>query len=77
MKQFDRIQADVRAGYIVRTRADDSTTEARSNDHARFEKALASGAQYISTDYPTPRTDFSPYVIALPIDAPARRNPLR
>ena len=77
VKQFDRIQADVRAGFIVRTRADDSTTEARSNDHTRFEKALASGAQYISTDYPTPRIDFSPYVIALPTDAPARRNPLR
>jgi hypothetical protein len=77
VKQFDRIQADVRAGFIVRTRADDSTTEARSNDHNRFEKALASGAQYISTDYPTPRIDFSPYVIALPADAPARRNPLR
>jgi hypothetical protein len=77
VKQFDRIQADVKAGFIVRTRADDSTTEARSNDHTRFEKALASGAQYISTDYPTPRTDFSPYVIALPADAPARRNPVR
>ncbi|MDC7675352.1 phosphatidylinositol-specific phospholipase C1-like protein [Asticcacaulis machinosus] len=76
VKQFDRIQAAVRSGFIVRTRADDSTTEARTNDTSRFEMALKSGAQYISTDYPTPRPEFSPYKVALPDGVAARTNPV-
>lgn len=75
VKQFDRIRAAVRAGFIVRTRADDSTTEARTNDLSRFEKALASGAHYISTDYPTPRGEWSPYQVRLPDDHAARKRP--
>jgi len=74
--QFARIQADVKAGFMVRTRADDSTREARLNDRSRFEKALASGAQYISTDYPWPRAEWGAYYIRLPGDAPARLNPI-
>lgn len=75
VKQFDRIQAAVKAGFIVRTRADDSTTEARTNDRSRFEKALASGAQYISTDYPTPCNEWSPYSVRLPNGEAARKRP--
>jgi hypothetical protein len=41
----------VRLGYLVRTRADADTREARKNDHSRLDAALASGAQYISSDY--------------------------
>jgi hypothetical protein len=74
---FARIQKDVKAGFIVRTRADDSTTEARVNDLTRFAKALESGAQYISTDYPTPRADFGPYKVALPDGAVVRLSPVR
>lgn len=74
--QFERIQAAVRAGFIVRTRADAETKEARANDRSRLDAALASGAQYISTDYPTTRPDFSDYEVKLPLGAPARRNPL-
>lgn len=74
--QYARIQADVKAGFMVRTRADDSTHEARLNDRARFEKALSSGAQYISTDYPWPRLEWSPYQVHLPQHLPARRNPV-
>lgn len=77
VKQFERIQAAVKAGFVVRTRADDSTTEARRNDLSRFTKALASGAQYISTDYPTPRPEWSPYQVRLPDGVAARANPLR
>ncbi|WAC48468.1 phosphatidylinositol-specific phospholipase C1-like protein [Asticcacaulis sp. SL142] len=76
-KQFARIQAAVKAGFIVRTRADDSTTEARTNDLSRFEAALKSGAHYISTDYPTPRPEFGPYKVVLPDGAAARANPVR
>ncbi len=37
--------------YIVRTRSDAGTLEARKNDYTRFQSALESGAQLISTDY--------------------------
>ncbi|HJV42737.1 phosphatidylinositol-specific phospholipase C1-like protein, partial [Caulobacter sp.] len=43
--QQDRIQAAVRAGFVVRTRADSDTAEARTNDTRRREAAFASGAQ--------------------------------
>ena len=37
--------------YIVRTRSDAGTLEARKNDYSRFNAALKSNAQIISTDY--------------------------
>ena len=42
----------VRAGYLVRTRTDADTREARTNDTARRDAMMASGAQILSTDYP-------------------------
>ncbi|HSI74465.1 MAG TPA: Ca2+-dependent phosphoinositide-specific phospholipase C [Lunatimonas sp.] len=44
----------VALGYMVRTRADADTREARENDYNRFEKAMESGAQVITTDYYIP-----------------------
>lgn len=58
IKNFDYIKELVAKGYMVRTRADDGTTEARANDYTKFEKAKASGAQIISTDYYIPSTLF-------------------
>lgn len=58
VKQFDKIKALVEAGYLVRTRADANTREAREHDYSRFEKAKASGAQVITTDYYLPGTLF-------------------
>ena len=52
IKDFARIQEMVRAGFLVRTRADEPTGQARNNDTRMRDKALASGAQYVSTDYP-------------------------
>ncbi|TCM04766.1 Ca2+-dependent phosphoinositide-specific phospholipase C [Sphingomonas sp. PP-CC-3G-468] len=46
-----RIGRLVRAGYLVRTRADADTKEARANDPARLDAAIASGAQFVSSDY--------------------------
>lgn len=46
-----RIAARVRAGFLVRTRADSETAEARHHDLSRRDAAMASGAQFISTDY--------------------------
>lgn len=73
---FDRIQAAIKSGFIVRTRADANTMEARENSTARREAAFASGAQYISTDYYLPRTEWSEYQVSLPGSAAARCNPV-
>lgn len=51
---FDKIQEMVAKGYMVRTRADADTKQARTNDYSQFEKAKTSGAQVISTDYYIP-----------------------
>ncbi len=72
-----RIRAAVKYGYIVRTRADADTVEARSNDTLRRDAALSSGAQYVSTDYRHPDTRFSDYQARLPDGAIAICNPVR
>lgn len=41
-------------GVIIRTRADDSTKQARANDYSTFEQAKKSKAQIITTDYYIP-----------------------
>jgi hypothetical protein len=48
---FEKIKKLVASGYMVRTRADADTREARKNDYKRFQMARASGAQVITTDY--------------------------
>lgn len=53
------IQRLVSLGYMVRTRADADTFEARANDTIRFQAAITSGAQVISTDYYIPSTLFN------------------
>jgi Phosphoinositide phospholipase C, Ca2+-dependent len=67
----------VRTGYLVRTRADGDTVEARSGDTSQRDAALASGAQFVSTDYPVPNPDFGTgYFVAIPGGVPARCNPV-
>ncbi len=69
IKNFDYIQTLVAKGYLVRTRADAGTKEARNNDYIMFEKAKESGAQVISTDYYLPSIHFkSTYRIAFDND---------
>jgi hypothetical protein len=51
VKDAARIDADVKAGFIVRTRADDETVEARAGNTQRRDAAFASGAQIIQTDF--------------------------
>jgi len=71
------IQALVRRGFIVRTRADADTVEARTGDMSRFEAALDSGAQIISTDYYVKDGRFGTgYEVHLPGNAIARCNPV-
>ena len=52
------------------------TKEARANDPTRRDRALAGGAQYVSTDYPEPRAEWSGYCVKLPGGAVARANPV-
>ena len=71
------IQDLVRKGYIIRTRADSDTKEARSGDYSKFEKAKASGAQVISTDYYVPSRLFpSEYSVSFGNDSFERHNPI-
>ena len=73
--QFDEIQRLVKAGYMVRTRADADTREARENDTRRRAAAFASGAQAVSTDYYLPATHFgNEYQVSLP--QPVMCNPI-
>ncbi|WP_334143389.1 phosphatidylinositol-specific phospholipase C1-like protein [Rhabdothermincola sp.] len=74
-----QIQELVRAGYVVRTRADSPVTTPSSGDRSQLEAALASGAQWISTDYPLPgmaQRWGSDYVASIPGGMPARCNPV-
>lgn len=73
----DSIQSMVKKGYIVRTRADSDTKEARNNDKSTFEAACKSGAQIITTDYYRKSTHFnSDYVISFPGNKYLRANPV-
>jgi membrane-associated phospholipid phosphatase len=74
----DRIAAAVKAGFIVRTRADADTWAARTNDVRQRSAALTSGAQYVSTDYvwPDPRLPGG-YTVRLAGGDVAVCNPMR
>lgn len=73
-----RIAAALAAGGIVRTRADAGTEEARQGDTSRFNAALASGAQVITTDYYIPdRSIPTGYMIRFPDGGFARARPPR
>jgi hypothetical protein len=51
--------------YIVRTRSDVETLQARENDYTLFDAAIRSDAQVISTDYYMPDTRLGSYFITL------------
>ncbi len=72
-----RIRELVAEGFIVRTRADADTVQARSGDTTMRDAAFASGAQYVSTDYVFPDDRFGTgYVVDLPGDGASRCNPV-
>lgn len=75
--QQDRIRAAVRQGFIVRTRADADTQEARTADVTRRSAAFASSAQYVSTDYMWADPRFPTYQVRLAGGAAAACNPVR
>lgn len=51
IEQEKEIVERVKQGFMVRTRSDADTREARTGDKTRFEAARRSGAQVITTDY--------------------------
>ncbi len=73
---FDEIRGLVAAGFMVRTRADANLREPRANDRGRFERAAASGAQWISTDLPQPDPRWPDYHVAWPAREVFRVNPV-
>lgn len=75
-KEKERIKEMVRKGYMVRTRADSDTKEARENDKSSFVAACASGAQIITTDYYYKSTFFpSDYSVSFDDGTYMRRMP--
>lgn len=73
---FKLIQECVQKGFLVRTRADSDTRQARDNDPSQRDRAIESGAQFISTDFPVPDTRWSDYCLQWPGRAVYRRNPI-
>lgn len=77
MEQGEKIKEYVADGFLVRTRSDIPTEEARSGDTTRRDLALESGAQFISTDYAEVSPYGSGYIVTLPgTDGVARCNPV-
>ena len=74
----DDIASLVRKGYLIRTRTDADTKEARINDTSVRDAMITSGAQILSTDYPAnePARWAGHYAVALPGNAVARCNPI-
>jgi hypothetical protein len=73
----DAIDALVKKGYLVRTRTDEGTEQARTNNTTRRDLALSTGAQLISTDYPTSEpSQWTSFSVGFPDGLVARCNPV-
>ena len=73
----DDIKKYVKMGYIVRSRSDIETYEAKVNDKTRANAAFNSGAQVVSTDFFRPGNGYgTDYFVELPGGGPARLNPI-
>jgi len=60
--------------YIVRTRSDAGTLDARANDYSRWNEAMRSNAQIISTDYYKPNLEFSGFFVEMPYELMLRET---
>ena len=69
--------ADVVGGLAVLGDVLDGTEEARANDHTRANRALSSGAQMLSTDYPPSEpAKWTGFFVGFPHGLVARCNPV-
>ena len=74
---LEEINGLVKQGYLVRTRTDEGTEQARTNDRTRLDRALSSGAQMLSTDYPLSEpSQWTSFSVGLPVGLVARCNPV-
>ena len=71
VKDEARIRDAVKAGFMVITRADDDTHEARANNPVRRDAAFASGAQIIRTNFIRPDPAIGTYHVSLAEEAEA------
>lgn len=77
IKRQEDIKKYVQQGYLVRSRSDIETYEAKVNDQTRAKAAFDSGAQVISTDFYKPGNIYNtPYFVQLPGGGVARCNPI-
>lgn len=67
----------VKKGYLIRSRSDIETYEAKINDHTREKAAFSSGAQVVSTDFFRKGNTYgTDYFVTLPGGETARCNPI-
>ena len=71
----EAIAAALAAGHLVRTRTDSDGDQARANDTTQRDAGLASGAHFLSTDFPIPYAETG-YVVSMPGGTPSRCNPV-
>jgi hypothetical protein len=82
VKDAAEITQRVKEGYIVRSRSDANTDEARSGDYSAMNACFSSGAQITSTDYyrPDPRggidSGWTTFSVQFPNKELARKNPV-
>jgi hypothetical protein len=73
----NEIQKLVKEGYLIRTRSDIETYEAKVNDRTREKAAFTSGAQIISTDFFRKGNAYgTDYFVTMPGGETARCNPV-
>jgi len=65
VKDGGRIRQAVHDGFMVLTRADEETREARTRNHTRRDAAFASGAQIVQTDFIAADPAIGPYRVNL------------
>ncbi|MBK04169.1 MAG: hypothetical protein CL920_34055 [Deltaproteobacteria bacterium] len=70
-----KIQQAAKAGLLIRTRADADLDASKEKNESRLSAALASGAHWLSTDFPNRQAD-SGYMATVPKGTPARCNPV-
>ncbi len=71
----EEIDALVKQGHLVRTRTDEGTEQARTNETTRRDLALSTGAQMLSTDYPPSEPSrWTRYVVSFPDGLVAQCN---
>ena len=76
IRNHSTIKKKVSEGYLIRTRADSDLIQSKNVDYKQMQKAFSSGAQYISTDFPSIDNTDTNYSVKWPKGGIGRLNPL-